>query len=204
MSEGPETGGPRESEGPPAPALCLRESLVDPICEPPVASFDEVDAFVPPPRSIAVTDIARAGEFYERTLGLPAGEEQSDESRIHACGSGTSLHVYESPAHAGRATATLATWYVVDLENVVDELASNGVTFERYDHPALKPTRGHPRAGDGRVAWFRRSRRQHRRDRGRDGAQTSNFPGRRRNTERRVTACSASPSPLTQGERRAD
>jgi catechol 2,3-dioxygenase-like lactoylglutathione lyase family enzyme len=105
--------------------------------------------------SIAVSDLARAAEFYERKLGLPAGEEQSDESRIYACGGGTSVHVYESPSHAGRATATLATWYVADLEDVVAELGSNGVTFERYDDPALKvDEKGIHELGDGRVAWF--------------------------------------------------
>ena len=60
--------------------------------------------------SIAVTDVSRAADFYEAKLGLRAGEEQSDESRIYACGGDTSLHVYESPAHAGKAPATLATW----------------------------------------------------------------------------------------------
>jgi catechol 2,3-dioxygenase-like lactoylglutathione lyase family enzyme len=105
--------------------------------------------------SIAVSDIARAAEFYERKLGLLAGEEQSDQSRIYACGASTSLHIYESPAHAGRATATLATWYVADLEEVVDELGSNGVTFERYDDPALKADeKGIHELGDGRIAWF--------------------------------------------------
>jgi catechol 2,3-dioxygenase-like lactoylglutathione lyase family enzyme len=105
--------------------------------------------------SIAVSDIARAAEFYERKLGLPAAEEQSGESRIYACGGGTALHVYESQAHAGRATATLATWYVAELEDVVDGLVSNGVTFERYNDPALEADeRGIHELGDGRVAWF--------------------------------------------------
>jgi catechol 2,3-dioxygenase-like lactoylglutathione lyase family enzyme len=105
--------------------------------------------------SIAVSDIARAGEFYEAKLGLPTGQEQSDESRIYACGGETSLHVYESPAHAGKAPATLATWYVEDLEQVVDELTSRGVTFQRYDDPVLKTDeKGIHELGDGRVAWF--------------------------------------------------
>ena len=105
--------------------------------------------------SIAVSYMAQAVEFYEGKLGLAAGEE-SDESRIYACGGDTSLHVYESPAHAGKATATLATWYVADLEQVVDQLGSKGVTFERYDDPTLKvDTKGIHELGDGRVAWFR-------------------------------------------------
>jgi catechol 2,3-dioxygenase-like lactoylglutathione lyase family enzyme len=106
--------------------------------------------------SIAVSDITRAAEFYEGKLGLSAAEIQPDESRIYACGGDTSLHVYASPRHAGTATATLATWYVADLEEVVDELRSGGVTFEHYDDPALKvDEKGIHELGDGRVAWFK-------------------------------------------------
>lgn len=106
--------------------------------------------------SIAVSDIARAAEFYEGKLGLSAAETQPDESRIYACGGDTSLHVYASPAHAGKATATLATWYVADLEEVVDELRARGVTFERYDDPSLgADEKGIHELDDGRVAWFK-------------------------------------------------
>ncbi|MGH2716808.1 MAG: VOC family protein [Thermoleophilaceae bacterium] len=106
--------------------------------------------------SIAVSDMAQATELYERKLGLSAGKEQADESRIYACGGDTSLHIYASPTHAGRTTATLATWYVADLERVVDELSSSGVTFERYDDPALTTDeKGIHELGDGRVAWFK-------------------------------------------------
>ena len=106
--------------------------------------------------SIAVSDIARAAEFYERKLGLSPAETQPDESRIYACGGGTSLHVYASPAHAETATATLATWYVADVEKVVDELGSRGVTFERYDDPSLSADeKGIHELDNGRVAWFK-------------------------------------------------
>jgi catechol 2,3-dioxygenase-like lactoylglutathione lyase family enzyme len=105
--------------------------------------------------SIAVSDIARAAEFYEGKLGLAAAEIQPEESRIYACGGDTSLHVYASPGHAGKATATLATWQVADLEQTVDELRSSGVTFERYDDPSLQADeKGIHELGDGRVAWF--------------------------------------------------
>ena len=106
--------------------------------------------------SIAVSDMARAAEFYEGTLGLSAGAEQSDESRIYACGGGTSLHVYASPTRPVKATGTLATWYAADLDQLVDELRSRGVTFERYDDPALETDdKGIHRLTDGRVAWFK-------------------------------------------------
>ena len=106
--------------------------------------------------SIAVSDIARAAEFYEGMLGLSAAESQPDESRIYACGGDTSLHVYASSAQAGKATATLATWHVADLEEVVDELGARGVTFERYDDPSLgADEKGIHELDDGRVAWFK-------------------------------------------------
>ena len=106
--------------------------------------------------SIAVSDVAEAAAFYERMLGLSSQAEDSAESRIYACGGGTSLHVYASPEHAGKTTATLATWYVPDLERVIDELSRAGVTFERYDDPALMTDeRGIHEVGDIRVAWFR-------------------------------------------------
>ena len=50
----------------------------------------------------------------------------------------------------------MATWYVGDLEEVVDELRSSGVTFERYDDPSLKTNeKGIHELDDGRVAWFK-------------------------------------------------
>jgi catechol 2,3-dioxygenase-like lactoylglutathione lyase family enzyme len=106
--------------------------------------------------SVAVSDLARAERFYEGVLGLVAGATQSDESRIYACGGGTSLHLYESPTHADRGSATVATWHVADLDEVVDELVAKGVTFERYDDPALRADdRGIHELDDGRVAWFK-------------------------------------------------
>ncbi len=106
--------------------------------------------------SIAVSDMAKATEFYEGRLKLAPRGEQSDQSRIYACGGETSLHLYESPEHAGNATATLATWYVDDLEPVVEALGSDGVEFERYDDPALRSDEmGIHELDDGRVAWFK-------------------------------------------------
>jgi catechol 2,3-dioxygenase-like lactoylglutathione lyase family enzyme len=106
--------------------------------------------------SVAVSDLSRAADFYERKLGLQPGPEQADESRVYACGGDTSVHLYMSPTGASGATATLATWYVPDLDQVVDELASNGVAFDRYDDPVLKTNeKGIHEMPGGRVAWFK-------------------------------------------------
>jgi catechol 2,3-dioxygenase-like lactoylglutathione lyase family enzyme len=105
--------------------------------------------------SIAVSDISRAAAFYEGTLGLQPGPEQSDESRIYPCAGGSALHVYVSPTPTASGTGTLATWYVPDLRRAVDELAAAGIAFERYDDPALNADEsGIHELDDGKVAWF--------------------------------------------------
>lgn len=104
--------------------------------------------------SIAVSDMTRATEFYEGKLGLSAVQVGADGSRIYASGGGAALHVYPSPNRAGESSATLATWYVDDVERVIDELRSNGVTFEHYEGVATDERGISPRAGGGMVAWF--------------------------------------------------
>jgi catechol 2,3-dioxygenase-like lactoylglutathione lyase family enzyme len=105
--------------------------------------------------SIAVSDMARAKEFYEGKLGLSPVRAQADGSEIYASGGETSLHVYPSPAHAGKSSATLVTWYVDDVERVVGELSFSGVTFEHYEGLVTDERGISPRAGGGKVAWFK-------------------------------------------------
>ena len=111
---------------------------------------------------IAVSDMARARAFYEGKLGLVAERTGADGSEVYATGGDSSLVVYPSPDHAGRSTATMATWYVDDIDRMVDELTANGVTFERYEGVLESgfdygtDERGiSPRAGGGRIAWFK-------------------------------------------------
>jgi catechol 2,3-dioxygenase-like lactoylglutathione lyase family enzyme len=105
---------------------------------------------------VAVSDMDRAREFYEGKLGLSDGEESSDGGRTYRCAGRTSIHVYPSPDNAGKSMATLAGWEVDDLEAVVAELSSRGVTFEHYDLPGLKTDeRGIATFPDGMVAYFR-------------------------------------------------
>ena len=108
--------------------------------------------------SIAVSDIATAVAFYEGKLGLRAlrsGPSASiaDGGRVYGSAGELALDVYQS-ATAGKSEATLATWYVDNLDRVVDELTAAGVEIVRYDgleHDARGTT---PRAGGGRIAWF--------------------------------------------------
>jgi catechol 2,3-dioxygenase-like lactoylglutathione lyase family enzyme len=108
--------------------------------------------------SVAVSDIEMAVAFYEGKLGLQlmqVGPSASivDGGRVYGSGGEPALNVYQSVT-AGKTQATLATWYVDDLDRVVDELVSSGVEFVRYDqleHDARAIT---ARAGGGRIAWF--------------------------------------------------
>jgi catechol 2,3-dioxygenase-like lactoylglutathione lyase family enzyme len=104
---------------------------------------------------IAVSDMAQAEQFYEGRLGLSRGEGSRHGVRSYSCAGGTWLHVYLSPAHAGKATATVARWDVDDIERVVDELTSKGVTFEQYEEPVRTNEKGIHDSGYGKVAWFK-------------------------------------------------
>jgi hypothetical protein len=79
--------------------------------------------------AVTVSDMDRAREFYEGKLGLLVGIDSGDNLQ-YRCGEGSVIHVYLSPEHAGKATATLAGWGVNDIEEVVDELTSKGVAFD--------------------------------------------------------------------------
>jgi catechol 2,3-dioxygenase-like lactoylglutathione lyase family enzyme len=105
---------------------------------------------------LAVSDMDRAREFYEGKLGLSVGIDSGDNVQ-YRCAEGTVFHVYLSPEHAGQSTATLASWGVEDVEEVVDELASKGVTFERYEEgPIVTDQKGIATfEGGAKVAYFR-------------------------------------------------
>ncbi len=103
--------------------------------------------------AIAVSDMSRAKEFYESKLGLSGGEEQGDGGTTYPCGEGTSVHVFPSP-NASASGATVAGWDVDDLDATVDELTSNGVSFEQYDEGQMKTNeKGIADFGDAKTAW---------------------------------------------------
>ena len=93
--------------------------------------------------SIAVSDIQRAVEFYEGKLGLQALQSGpsariADGSRVYGSGGGPALNVYQSVT-AGASPATMATWYVGDIEQVVDELTAAGVESPATTNSSMTP-----------------------------------------------------------------
>jgi catechol 2,3-dioxygenase-like lactoylglutathione lyase family enzyme len=104
---------------------------------------------------LAVSDLDRAKRFYEHQLGLVPGEEEQEGVR-YPCAHGTGIFVYLSPQNAGKSAATIAGWFVDDLDQTMGELASRGVSFEQYDQPGIKTDeRGVFNAGRFRAAWIK-------------------------------------------------
>jgi catechol 2,3-dioxygenase-like lactoylglutathione lyase family enzyme len=102
---------------------------------------------------MAVSDLERARHFYEHQLRLVPGEEEQESVR-YPCAEGTAIFVYLSSENAGKSPATLAGWFVDDLDRTMDDLASRGVEFEQYDQPGIKTDqRGVFDAGGFRAAW---------------------------------------------------
>lgn len=103
--------------------------------------------------TIAVTDVNRARTFYEKTLGLEPTPSEQPEVVNYKTGSSKIL-VYKSQ-FAGTNKATAATWELDDVEAVVRQLKSKGVTFEHYNFPGMT-LKGDVHVADGmKAAWFK-------------------------------------------------
>jgi catechol 2,3-dioxygenase-like lactoylglutathione lyase family enzyme len=103
----------------------------------------------------AVDDPAKAREFYGEALGLKVTtlDEENGLLELHVGGERPVL-IYPKPDFAP-ATYTILNFPVEDVEATVDELASRGVTFERYDG-FDQDEKGIDRNGPaGGIAWFR-------------------------------------------------
>jgi catechol 2,3-dioxygenase-like lactoylglutathione lyase family enzyme len=104
--------------------------------------------------TLAVSDLQRARDFYEKTLGLEALLEVP-ESILYTSG-GSVVLVYPSE-YAGTNQATAATWAVGDdFEAIVQGLKTKGVTFEHYDDLPGTTREGDVHTiGDLKGVWFK-------------------------------------------------
>ena len=104
--------------------------------------------------TVAVRDFDAARSFNEGTLGLEPLTEFPDSIPYRS--DNTRLMVYRSD-FAGTNQATAATWGVGDqLDSVVQDLKSKGVTFEHYDLPDTTRDGDVHEMGDGmRGVWFK-------------------------------------------------
>jgi hypothetical protein len=104
---------------------------------------------------LAVSETNRAREFYEGKRSLSVSIN-SDDNVAYRWAEGILMLAYLSPEHAGKSTVTLASWYVDDVERVVDELSLKGIAFERYDEgPIATDEKGIATfEGGAEVAYF--------------------------------------------------
>ncbi len=99
----------------------------------------------------SVDDIPTAKQFYADTLGLNVSESNGLLT-LHLAGDRDTL-IYPKGERHQPATFTVLNFPVEDIEAAVDELASRGVQFERYDG-IEQDERGIVRAGGPPIAWF--------------------------------------------------
>jgi catechol 2,3-dioxygenase-like lactoylglutathione lyase family enzyme len=103
--------------------------------------------------TLAVSDLERARDFYENTLGLEPLQEVP-ESLLYK--SGTSVLLVYPSEYAGTNQATAATWAVGDdFDAIVEGLRSKGVTFEHYDLPDTTREGDVHVIGEFRGVWFK-------------------------------------------------
>jgi catechol 2,3-dioxygenase-like lactoylglutathione lyase family enzyme len=104
--------------------------------------------------TLPVSDLDRARDFYEKTLGLTTIQDVPGGILYR---SGDSVVLVYPSQYAGTNQATAASWAVGDdFDSIVEELTAKGTTFEHYDD--LPDTR---REGDVHVSgelkavWFK-------------------------------------------------
>ena len=103
----------------------------------------------------SVDNLAKAREFYARTLGLTV-DDAGGGLDLQLPG-GSSVFVYPKDDHQP-ATFTILNFEVEDIDEAVDELTNRGVQFERYagipvDEKGILRGISQHRGPD--IAWFK-------------------------------------------------
>jgi catechol 2,3-dioxygenase-like lactoylglutathione lyase family enzyme len=100
----------------------------------------------------SVDDLAKAKEFYTKTLGLTMTEEGAG-ARLQLPG-GTTVFTYPKSDHKA-ATFTILNFQVDDIDEAVDELTSRGIRFHHYENSDPKGImRGKEQSMGPNIAWF--------------------------------------------------
>jgi catechol 2,3-dioxygenase-like lactoylglutathione lyase family enzyme len=99
--------------------------------------------------TVAVTDLERAKKFFGEQLNLPILEEAPFAIRFGA-GRGGQVSVRRGQPNVGQ---TVGHFEVADLDAVMADLISRGVTFEEYETP--KTVNFIAQIGTARGAWFK-------------------------------------------------
>jgi catechol 2,3-dioxygenase-like lactoylglutathione lyase family enzyme len=103
----------------------------------------------------SVNDLAKAKDFYGKTLGVDAQDGPMGTLELRLAG-GNTVFVYPKDNHEP-ATYTVLNFPVASVEKAVDQLTAKGVKFEHYNMPEMKQDKkGIARdAGGPAIAWFK-------------------------------------------------
>jgi catechol 2,3-dioxygenase-like lactoylglutathione lyase family enzyme len=104
--------------------------------------------------TLAVSDLEKARDFYENTLGLTALQEDPGGITYKA---GNSVVLVYPSEYAGTNQATAATWAAGDdFDAIVEDLKAKGVAFEHYDDLPETTREGDVHTmGDLKGVWFK-------------------------------------------------
>jgi catechol 2,3-dioxygenase-like lactoylglutathione lyase family enzyme len=100
----------------------------------------------------AVDDLDKARSFYGETLGLPVTVVDEGNLMSIELAGGRDTLMYHSPTLTP-ASYTILNFEVEDIDAAVDELASRGVEFERYEGME-QDEKGIAHFGPD-IAWFK-------------------------------------------------
>ncbi len=107
--------------------------------------------------SFSVDDISEAREFYGKTLGVEVYDNEEGGLEL-SFDDGSSVFIYPKDDH-DPATFTVLNFQVDDIEDAVDELIDQGITFEQYDGEMQTDEKGiflGKENGKGpNIAWFK-------------------------------------------------
>lgn len=106
---------------------------------------------------LSVDDLAKAKEFYTKTLGLTLADDKMGLDLELPGGGG--LFIYDKPDHQPASYTTL-NFVVTNIDEAVDALTTAGVKFEHYDNmPAPQDDKGVLRGlatnHGPDIAWFK-------------------------------------------------
>jgi len=105
----------------------------------------------------SVDDLAKAKDFYGKTLGLNIDEDKKMGMMTIRLATGGRVIVYpKGPGHTP-ATYTALNFPVADIDKAVDDLTARGVRMQRYEG-FQQDAKGIARRGKDRtgpsIAWF--------------------------------------------------
>lgn len=111
-----------------------------------------------PVTTLGVSDLQRARDFYEGTLGFASGTEMMDQGITYQSGSGTFFIHQSEFAGSNKATAMMFEIPGDTFDAEISALREKGVSFQTFDLPGTEWNDGVASMGDGdatfRSVWF--------------------------------------------------